>query len=132
MAMTKGSKVDRDELPRTVARSSAKARRTFAKAHDSAAEQYGEGRRAHQTAYSALKHTHERVGDRWVAKEENGPSDARAAGDPGAPTHGGVDANASKQRLYDVAKRLQIRGRSAMSKRELVTAIEKENARRSR
>ena len=29
-------------------------------------------------AIAALKHTHEKVGDRWRPKEEYGPSDARA------------------------------------------------------
>ena len=62
------------ELPDTLKRSSGKAQRTWAKAHDSAAEQYGEGARAHRTAFAALKHTHERKGDRWVAKDEPGPS----------------------------------------------------------
>jgi hypothetical protein len=43
-----------------------------------------------------------------------------------------VDANASKQHLYDVAKRLDIKGRSTMDKGELVDAIEKANARQTR
>ena len=47
---------DRDrDLPGTVQRSPAKARRTYRKAHDSAVDSYGEGERAHRTAYSALK-----------------------------------------------------------------------------
>ncbi|HEV8055104.1 MAG TPA: ChaB family protein, partial [Nocardioidaceae bacterium] len=57
---TKSGKPKRDELPSTVARSGKKARRTFAKAHDSAVDSYGEGERANRTAYSALKHTHEK------------------------------------------------------------------------
>jgi cation transport regulator ChaB len=52
----------REELPGTIRRSSAKAQRTFAKAHDSAVGQYGEGERAHRVAYAALKHTHEKKG----------------------------------------------------------------------
>jgi len=36
--------------------SSPKAQRTFAKAHDSSAEEYGSERRAHRVAYSVLKH----------------------------------------------------------------------------
>jgi hypothetical protein len=55
--MTKSGSVRKGELPSTLQRSPAKAQRTFAEAHDSAAEQYGEGRRAHQTAYGALKHS---------------------------------------------------------------------------
>lgn len=69
-----------DELPSTLQRSEAKAQRTFAKAHDAAADTYGEGERANRTAFSALKHTHEKVGDHWEPKAEKGPSDAQAAG----------------------------------------------------
>ncbi len=82
-----------------------------------------------QTAYAALKHTHEKVGDHWEKKDSPGPSDARAQGGMGTdrPTAGGVDAKASKKHLYQVAKRLDIRGRSNMSKSELVAAIQKAN-----
>lgn len=132
--MTRSGKAKQSELPGTVARSGAKAQRTFAKAHDAAAEQYGEGERAHRVTYAALKHTHEKVGDHWEPKAANGPSDARAAGGrrSRARTAGGVDANASKAHLYDVASRLKIRGRSRMTKPQLVAAIQKENDRRTR
>src|SRR5436305_12633635 len=92
-------KPKQSELPSTLKRSSGKAQRTFAKAHDRAAEQYGEGERAHRTAYAALKHTHERKGNRWVAKDEAGPSDPRSKQPTTAAkragrgeTYGGVDA----------------------------------------
>jgi cation transport regulator ChaB len=121
----------RQELPSTVARSPKKAQRTWIKAHDSAVETYGEGERAHRTAFSALKHSFEKVGDHWEPKEEKGPSDDQA--ERGTPaegeTAGGVDANASKQHLYDIAKRLKIDGRSQMTKDELVDAIQKANNR---
>jgi cation transport regulator ChaB len=131
---TRSGKAKKDELPSTLARSPAKAQRTFAKAHDSAAEEYGEGERAHRVAYAALKHSFEKVGDRWEAKDEKGPSDAKAEGGRSsqAETKGGVNANASKAHLYDVAKRLDIKGRSTMDKDELVDAIEKANDRASR
>jgi cation transport regulator ChaB len=131
---TKGGKAREEELPSTLQRSDEKAQRTFAKAHDSAAEQYGDEERAHRVAFSALKHTHEKVGDHWEPKDSPGPSDAQAEGgvDTDRPTAGGVDANASKKHLYDVAKRLGIAGRSSMSKEELVEAIGKENDRRTR
>lgn len=121
----------RQELPSTVARSSQKAQRTWIKAHDSAVETYGEGERAHRTAFSALKHSFEKVGDHWEAKREKGPSDRQAARSTPATgeTAGGVDANASKQHLYDIAKRLKIEGRSQMTKEELVDAIDKANNR---
>lgn len=123
-----------DELPSTLRRSSAKAQRTFTKAHDAAAEEYGEGERAHRVAYAALKRGFEKVGDHWEAKDATGPSDAKAAEGrtSTAETKGGVDANASKAHLYDVAKRLDIKGRSTMDKDELVDAIERANDRATR
>jgi len=55
-------------IPSTIPRSSSKAQRTWVEAHDRAVETYGEGERAHRTAYAALKHPFERKGDRWVEK----------------------------------------------------------------
>lgn len=131
---TKAGKAKQTELPNTVRRSDDKAQRTYAKAHDSAADQYDDEQRANQVAYAALKHTHEKVGDRWEPKDEYGPSDARAEGgaDTDRETAGGVDANASKEHLLDVARRLDIRGRSRMKKGELVQAIQRANDRASR
>ncbi|GAB7046315.1 ChaB family protein [Catenuloplanes indicus] len=119
----------REDMPSTLKRSPKKAQDTYAKTHDSAVEQYGEGERAHRTAFSAVKHSFEKVGDHWEPKEKKGPSDAKAAGGRAtrARTAGGVDANASKAHLMDVAKRLEIRGRSRMTKPELVDAIQKAN-----
>ncbi|MFF4989481.1 ChaB family protein [Streptosporangium saharense] len=123
----------RQELPETLKRSPKKAQDTWIKAHDSAVEQYGEGERAHRTANAALKHSFEKVGDHWEPKSKKGPSDRQAARH--TPERGktaeGVDANASKQHLYDVAKRLDIPGRSTMTKTELVNAIKKANRRAS-
>jgi cation transport regulator ChaB len=122
-----------EEIPDTLKRSPEKAQRTFAKAHDAAAKEYGEGERAHRTAFAALKRGFEKVGDHWERKAQKGPSD-EAAETPGrgGETAGGVDANASKAHLYDIAKRLDIEGRSQMSKDELVDAIQRANARETR
>lgn len=124
----------REDMPSTLKRSPQKAQDTYAETHDSAVDQYGEGERAHRTAFSAVKHSFEKVGDHWEPKSEKGPSDAKAAGgrDTKAETAGGVDANASKSHLMDVAKRLDISGRSRMTKSELVDAIQKANASESR
>jgi cation transport regulator ChaB len=133
---TKKGTAKKSELPDTIKRSDAKAQRTFAKAHDSAVEEYGEGERAHRVAYAALKHTHEKVGDHWEPKDQGakGPSDRQAEGgvDTSRPTAGGVDANASKQHLLDLAKRMDVPGRTRMSKDELVKALQKANARETR
>lgn len=123
------------ELPSTLQRSGRKAQRTFAKTYDSAIEQYdGDEPRAHQVAFASLKHSHEKVGDHWEPKEEYGPSDARAEErGPGSdtPTAGGVDANASKKHLYELAQRLKIKGRSTMTKDQLVQALQRANNRES-
>jgi cation transport regulator ChaB len=129
---TKTGKPIDNELPATLKRSSGKAQRTFAKAHDAAAEEYGSEERAHRVAYAALKHSFEKVGDRWERKKTKGPSDARAErgglNNP-IPSAEGVDANASKRHLLDIARRLDVRGRSTMAKPELVEAIKKQNRR---
>ena len=124
------------EMPSTLRRSPTKAQQTWAKTHDSAVQTYGEGERAHRTAFSAVKHSYEKVGDHWEPKDHKGPSDAQAArSTPSSrrsrPTAGGVDANASKAHLMDIAKRLDVRGRSRMNKDELVEAITKANNRES-
>ena len=118
------------DIPGTVQRSPAKARRTYREAHDSAVKSYGEGERAHRTAYAALKHSFEKVGDRWEPKERTGPSDDRAAKSGKAArrgsgrTAGGVDVRGhTKDELYERAKKLGVTGRSSMSKQQLAEAI---------
>jgi cation transport regulator ChaB len=125
----------RENLPSTIKRSPKHAQDTYAETLDSAIEQYGDGERAHRAALASLKHSFEKVGDHWEPKEQRGPSDDQAAyggADTDLPTAGGVDANASKAHLLEVAKRLDVRGRSRMTKDELVDAIQKANDRASR
>ena len=128
---TKSGRVKKADLPSTLQRSDAKAQETYAKTLDSAERTYDDEQAAHRVAFAALKHTHEKVGDHWEPKDHKGPSDAQAAGgvDTDRPTAGGVDANATKKHLLDVARRLEVPGRSRMSKDELVTAIGKANDR---
>jgi hypothetical protein len=117
-----------EDLPSTIQRSPESARKTYAEAKESAEDTYGKGERAGRTAYSALKHTHEKVGDHWEPKEEKGPSDSRAESggqNPSGDTAGGVDANASKEHLYERAQQLGVEGRSKMDKDELVDAVQK-------
>jgi cation transport regulator ChaB len=115
------------ELPGTLKRSPAKARRTFRKAHDGALATYGDEEAAHRTAYAAVKHSFEKVGDRWEPKDERGPSDSRArsgGSDASGESFGGVDVEQNtKAELYERARRLGVRGRSRMDKRELARAI---------
>jgi cation transport regulator ChaB len=128
---TKSGTAKPSELPSTLRRSVKKAQRTFAKAHDSAADEYGDERRANQVAWAAVKHSFEKVGDHWEKKAggKKGPSDAQAAGgkNTNRKTAGGVDANATKGHLLGLAKKLNVSGRSTMKKKQLVDAIQKAN-----
>ena len=45
--------------------------------------EYGEGERAHRTAFAALKHSFEKVGDHWEPKAQEGPPTRRP---PAAPS----------------------------------------------
>ncbi|GAA4693249.1 ChaB family protein [Pseudonocardia yuanmonensis] len=125
----------RDDVPATIARSDDKAVRTYKKALESAEESYGDGERAHRTAFAALKHTHEKVGDHWEPKDEPGPSDEQA--EKSAPqsrsddrdTAGGVNARAKKGHLVQIAKKLDIADPDGKNKDELVEEIQKANDR---
>ena len=135
--LTKRGTVKPDEIPSTLRRSPEKAQRTFAAAHDSALESYdGDEQRANRVAYGAVKHSYEKVGDHWERKRggRRGPSDPRSAGggDTRSRSRGGVDENASKSELYDQAKRLDIPGRSTMSKHELLDALQRASERETR
>ena len=122
----------RDELPRTLKRSPAKAQRTWIKTHDTAVDQYGEGERAHRTAFAAVKHGFEKKGDRWVPKKEKGPSDPRSTKSTRqkregvGETFGGLDYYGhTKAELYERAKKLGVKGGSRMTKKELARAIDR-------
>src|SRR5215217_6107460 len=121
---------EQEDLPSTIARSAEKVQRTYEKTLDSAHEQYDSEERAHRTAFAAVKHIAEKQGDHWELKDEKGPSDpqaaqgGKAARDRPKQTHGGVDVEGnSKQELYERAKKLDIEGRSDMTKEQLADAI---------
>jgi cation transport regulator ChaB len=124
-----------DDIPSTLQRSPEHAQDVYRATLRSAEAEYGEGQRAGRTAWAAVKHEYEKVGDHWEEKDSAGPSDSAAAGTRGAGSRGagttqeGVDANASKAHLLDVAKRLDVSGRSRMTKDELVDAIKHANRR---
>ena len=119
-----------EDVPGTLKRSPQKAQRTWKQTHDHAVEEYGEGERAHRTAFASLKHGFEKVGDHWEAKERLGPSDPRSTKstrekrEGKGETFGGVDLYGHTRRdLYSRARRLGIRGASKMRKKELARAI---------
>ncbi len=135
--MPRKRKTTRDSLPSTLERSEDKAQETFLSTLESARDTYdGDEQAAHRVAFAAVKHGYEKVGDHWEPKEEKGPSDPQAARSGararrGGETAGGVDANASKAHLYELAQRLDVPGRSQMSKDELVEALQRANDRES-
>ena len=127
------NKKEKGRLPKTLKRSPAKAQDTYMHTLESAEEVHGDGEAAHRIAFASLKHSFEKVGDHWEPKDERGPSDAQDAKrgldarTSTTPTAGGVNANATKVHLLDIAKRLDVSGRSRMTKDELVSAIDRAN-----
>ncbi len=127
------NKEEKERLPSTLKRSSAKAQATYMHTLEAAEETHGDGEAAHRIAFASLKHSFEKVGDHWEEKVERGPSDEQDAKrgvealTSTTPTAGGVDANATKAHLLDIAKRLDIAGRSRMAKSDLVAAIDRAN-----
>jgi len=120
------------EMPGTLERSPEKAQRTYAETLKHAEAEYGTGERAGRTAYASLKHSFEKVGERWEAKKRKGPSDpqaarsGKAAREGKAESFGGVDERgSSREQLYERARALGIAGRSRMNKEELARAIAK-------
>ena len=126
----------KEELPSTLKRSPKKAQETWIKTHDSAVETYGEGERAHRTAFAAVKHSFEKVGDHWEPKDEKGPSDPRAkegGANAKAETFGGVDVEGNtREELYRRARELSVKGASKLNKAELAREIQKANDRETR
>jgi hypothetical protein len=129
----------REDVPSTIARSDDKAVRTYKKTLESAEQSYPDDPgRAHRAAFSSLKHTHEKVGDHWEPKEENGPSDDQAATPAprnrrsDTPTAEGVNARASKAHLVEVAQQVGVESAQERTKDELVEEIRKANARETR
>ena len=122
----------KEKLPSTLKRSPAKAQRTYEKTLENAEKEYHDEERAHRTAYSALKHSFEKVGDHWEPKDVKGPSDPRSTKSHAAKrrgegeTYGGVDAiGNTREELEKRARDLGVKGRSRMSKEDLAREIAK-------
>jgi hypothetical protein len=124
---------EKARLPATLRRSPAKAQAIYIHTLEAAEKEHGDGEAAHRIAFASLKYSFEKVGDHWEPKTRRGPSDGQdaktgsAARRSSTPTAGGVNAYATKAHLMDVARRLDVKGRSRMTKVELVTAIERAN-----
>ncbi|MEO6653078.1 MAG: ChaB family protein [Ilumatobacteraceae bacterium] len=124
---------ERERLPSTLERSSKKAQETYIHTLESAEKTHGDGEAAHRIAIASLKHSFEKVGDHWEPKAVRGPSDdqdaktGREAINSTTETAGGVDARATKAHLLEIARRLEVKGRSRMTKPQLVEAIDQQN-----
>lgn len=123
-----------EDLPSTLERSPDKVQRTYAKTLDSAEEEYGDGERAHRTAWASVKNVAEKKGDHWELKDSTGPSDPRSKKstkekrEGKGETYGGVDAEGnSKAELVERAKKAGVKGYSSMNKGELAKAISRKN-----
>jgi hypothetical protein len=85
----------------------------------------GSGGRDRRTAYVPLKHDSETITTRWSRRGRKGESDTGTAEQPAPAIRlpAGVSATATRATLYKIAKRLAIKGRSAMTRRQLMDAI---------
>jgi cation transport regulator ChaB len=133
----KGKKGEYGELPSTLERSPKKAQDTYEKTLEHAEQEYdGDEARAHRVAWSAVKHSFEKVGDHWEAKDERGPSDPRAAQKgPNASgvSYGGVDVEGkTKDELLDEARKLGAHVTTHMRKAEIAAEIQRANTRETR
>jgi hypothetical protein len=86
--------------------------------------------RAQRAPLRRLKHSFEKTGDNWEPKGRNCPSDQAGGGRKKAA--GTSTLTAAKDYLMDVPKKFDIRGWSRMSKADLIDAIQKANAVRTR
>jgi cation transport regulator ChaB len=126
----------KEDLPSTLQRSPDKVQRAYAETLDSAEDTYdGDEERAHRAAWASVKHIAEKKGDHWELKDEMGPSDERSerggrfAREGRGETHGGIDANKTKDELLEDAREAGIEGRSQMTKDELVDALQQHSQR---
>jgi cation transport regulator ChaB len=117
-----------EDIPSTIKRSPKKVQRVYEEALEHAHEEYDSEQRAHRVAWGAVKHVAEKQGDHWELKDEQGPSDPRAARGGAAARRGGKP----KQELYEEARRAGIEGRSNMSKEELAEALRRHSERQTR
>ncbi len=133
----KGKQGDFAPLPSTLERSPQKAQDTYEETLASAERTYGTGEaRSHRVAWSAVKHSYEKVGDHWEEKDRRGPSDPRAEqGGPGAsgPTYGGVNVKGkSKAELLADARSAGVPATTRMTKAQLGEALAQANTRETR
>ena len=121
---------DERELPSTIERSDEHAQAIYSETLESAEETYGDGERAHRTAWGSVKNVAEKKGDHWELKDEPGPSDERSTKPQAAKrrgegeTFGGIDVKGnSRDELLERAKKAGVTGYSHMNKKDLARAL---------
>ena len=124
-------------IPSTLRRSPKKAQRTYEETLESAEKTYGgDEERAHRAAWSSVKHSFEKMRDRWVPKAKRGPSDEHAkSGGPnpkGESMHGVDIEGKSKVELQREARKLGVHVTTRMTKKDLGRAIARANTRETR
>lgn len=62
----------RHRMPQTIKKSPKRAQRIYTKTLENAEKEYGDDRRAHQTAFAAVKREFKKADDRWEPKEGEG------------------------------------------------------------
>jgi hypothetical protein len=85
-----------------------------------------DGERGHRTAYVPLKHDSEKIADGWERRgRKPGAGAANGVSRPSVDKlMGTIGPHATKAYLYKIAKRLAIKNRAAMTRKQLVEAIE--------
>jgi hypothetical protein len=119
------------KLPSTLEKSPKHAQDIFRETLVAAEKEYGVGERASRTAFASLKHSFEKVGDHWEAKDEKGPSEPDTGRD--RETFGGVDiVGHTKDELLTQAQRVHANVSASMTKAEIAREIDKRNKSLSR
>lgn len=80
--------------------------------------------RDRRTAYVPLKHDSERITERWARtgrREEPGAAVTAPVAGSRPPVE--ISPTATRASLYKIAKRLAVKGRSTMTRKQLVEAI---------
>src|SRR5258705_5704111 len=104
----------RRDLPSTLKRSARRAQDTYAKAFDSAVATYGAGDRARRSALAAVRGSFKQTGNHWEPKattrgSSNSQATRRSNSRPGRAVN--VDADANKDQLLNMARRMHISAR---------------------
>lgn len=126
----------RTEVPDAIRHPLNKAQEIWTRAQHTAVAAYGEGQRAYRIARTALKEALATVGEQREREQDRGASALhrapRSQGQQATRPAARVGTDTTKAHLMEVAKQLEVPGRSRMSKGELIEAIEQTSSRSMR